>query len=251
MSISDYASTAGGNTALFPESMAPAGVNDGARQVQADLRNAFNDLGWFNYGSGTGTPAYTYVSSTSFSVLGNLTTVYHTSRRVRAVGSSTGTIYGTIASSSHNAGVTTVVCVWDSGSLSNETLVISIGLPRAGNATPTANTTQVAAGTDAGVFLTPEKVAAVTSKAADGYIRYPGGIILQWGDGQTDGSGVATVSLPFGVTTINQPVVQAINGQHTNIVVTANGVNNFTILSTDAAGAAKASVFFSWLGIGY
>jgi hypothetical protein len=45
------------------------------------------------------------------------------------VGAVTGTIYGTISSGTHNAGTTTVVAVWDSGSLSNETLTISLWSP--------------------------------------------------------------------------------------------------------------------------
>lgn len=38
MSIIDYSTTAASNTSLFPENMAPSAVNDGMRQVQADIR---------------------------------------------------------------------------------------------------------------------------------------------------------------------------------------------------------------------
>ena len=67
---------------------------------------------------------FTYVSATAFRVDGaNVTSVYHAGRRVKAVGSSTGTIFGTISSSSFSTN-TTVNVTWDSGSLSSETLVI-------------------------------------------------------------------------------------------------------------------------------
>ena len=63
-------------------------------------------------------------SATAFRVDGaNVTSVYHAGRRVKAVGSSTGTIFGTISSSSFSTN-TTVNVTWDSGSLSNESLVI-------------------------------------------------------------------------------------------------------------------------------
>lgn len=130
MPISDYYTSAGLNVGLFPEGMQPGAVNDGMRAIQADMRVQVNDHGWINYGNGSGPPSYTYVSSTSFSVAGdNLTAVYSQFRRLRAQGSATGTIYGTITSRSYSSGTTTVVVQWDSGSLSNETLTISLWLP--------------------------------------------------------------------------------------------------------------------------
>lgn len=42
MGIIDYSTTASSNTSLFPENMAPSAVNNGARQVQADIRAGVN-----------------------------------------------------------------------------------------------------------------------------------------------------------------------------------------------------------------
>ena len=50
--INDYSVTPANNTALFPEGMAPSAVNDGMRQVQADLREWYNDAQWVVYGDG-------------------------------------------------------------------------------------------------------------------------------------------------------------------------------------------------------
>ena len=97
--------------------MSPATVNNSARQNMADS--------WFQYGTGSkSTVEPAYGSSTSFTIAGvDVTSYWHASRRVKAVGSSTGTIYGSISSSSFSTN-TTVNVTWDSGSLSNEALTI-------------------------------------------------------------------------------------------------------------------------------
>lgn len=113
------------NTGInWDEGMPPAAVNNSARQNMTDLRNAFNDLVWFKYGKGDLDYSPVYASSTSFTIAGiDVTAPYHTGRRVKAVGSGTGTIYGSISSSVFGTN-TTVNVTWDSGSLSNETLTV-------------------------------------------------------------------------------------------------------------------------------
>lgn len=150
--IDSYSTTPANNATCdagavnWAEGQSPSSVNNTARQQTADTRAAFNDLVWFQYGTGdqnTSThlavPAV-YASSTSFTIAGaDVTTVYHANRRVRAVGVSTGTIYGTISGSSYSPTTTTVTVVWDSGSLSNETLVVSLSqIPATGKPIPIA-----------------------------------------------------------------------------------------------------------------
>jgi hypothetical protein len=140
--IKDYSTTPANNTALFPEGMAPSAVNDGMRQVQADIRSWYNDAQWAIYGDGDGAFAIAYVAPGSFSVAGvDVTAVYHTGRRVKATGALTGTIYGTIQSSAF-ATNTTVAVLWDGGgALQNEVLTIAIGILSAANfAMPSAGT---------------------------------------------------------------------------------------------------------------
>jgi hypothetical protein len=62
----------------------------------------------------------------------DVTAIYHAGRRVKATGPLTGTIYGTIASSTF-ATNTAVTVTWDSGSLQNEALTIAIGILSAAN----------------------------------------------------------------------------------------------------------------------
>src|SRR4029453_15186013 len=140
--IKDFSTTPANNTALFPEGMAPSAVNDGMRQVQADIRSWYNDAQWAIYGDGDGAFAIAYVAPGSFSVAGvDVTAVYHTGRRVKATGALTGTIYGTIQSSAF-ATNTTVAVLWDGGgALQNEVLTIAIGILSAANfAIPPAGT---------------------------------------------------------------------------------------------------------------
>lgn len=161
--ISDYYTSAGLNVGLFPEGMQPGAVNDGMRAIQADLRALVNDLPWINYGNGSGPPVYTYVSGTSFSVTGDVAAIYNQHRRVRAVGATTGTIYGRIQSGTHNAGTTTVVVVWDSGSLANETLTISLWVPVTGTRDARLDRTQT--------FLSPNTFSTDVTFSGDVYIN--------------------------------------------------------------------------------
>ena len=135
--IKDYSSTAANNTAVggisIAEGMLPSNINNALRAILADTREWYNDSQWVIYGDGDASFTFTYVSATSFTVSGvDVTAFYHANRRVRAVGSATGTIYGTISSSSFSTN-TTVNVVWDSGSLQNESITIYVAALSATN----------------------------------------------------------------------------------------------------------------------
>lgn len=126
MGIENWSTTPANNNSPSPngapEGWAPSHVNDVIRQQMADHRSKWEDAQWFNWGY-----THTYASSTSFTISGNYTSTYAVGSRVRAVGSSTGTIYGRITGSTYSAPNTTVTVSWISGSLSNETLTVSLG----------------------------------------------------------------------------------------------------------------------------
>jgi hypothetical protein len=129
--IKDYSSTAGSNTSIggisIAEGMLPSNINNAFRGLTADIREWYNDSQWVIYGDGDSTFTIAYASSTSFTVSGvDVTSFYHVGRRVKAIGSSTGTIYGTISATTFSTN-TTVTVTWDSGSLSNETITIYLG----------------------------------------------------------------------------------------------------------------------------
>ena len=130
--IKDYSSTAANNSSVGGVSIAggmlPSNINNAFRAFAADIREFYNDSQWVIYGDGDGSFTAAYASATSFTISGsNVTSFYHAGRRIKAVGSSTGTIVGTISSSSFSTN-TTVNVTWDSGSLSSETLTIYVGV---------------------------------------------------------------------------------------------------------------------------
>jgi len=132
--IKDYSTTQSSNTTLntinVAEGMLPSNLNNAIRALMKNTRDWYNDAQWVEYGVGSGTPVVAYASATSFTLTGaDSTSQYVANRRVKAIGSSTGTIYGTISSSAFNGVTTTTVNVtWDSGQLSSETLRIYIGI---------------------------------------------------------------------------------------------------------------------------
>ena len=135
--IKDYSTTALSNTEVggvnIEEGMLPSTLNNALRAVLVDVREWYNDSQWVVYGDGDSAFTITYGSATTFTVDGvDVTTFYHVGRRVRAVGTTTGTIYGTISVTTFSTN-TTVTVVWDSGSLQNEALAVSIGALSATN----------------------------------------------------------------------------------------------------------------------
>lgn len=126
--IKDWSTTASLNNSVapdgFPEGMAPSDVNNSAREIMASVRKHYDDTEWRDWGH-----TIAYGSATTFTTAsgdGDTTSIYHTGRRVKAFGTTTTTIYGTISSSAHTT-QTTVTVVWDSGSLQNESLTIWVG----------------------------------------------------------------------------------------------------------------------------
>lgn len=131
------------NTGInWDEGMPPATVNNSARQNMTDVRLQWNDASWFQYGVGSKTVAATYSSGTVFTLAGADATAYwHVGRRVRGVGSSTGTIYGTITATAFAAATNTVTVRWDSGALANEALAVSASImPMTGSPLPSTPT---------------------------------------------------------------------------------------------------------------
>jgi len=135
--IKDYSTTAASNTSVggisIAEGMLPSNINDAFRGLLKDIREWYNDSQWVIYGDGDASFTIAYASATSFTVAGvDVTSIYHANRRVKAVGSSTGTIYGTIASSTFSTN-TTVTITWDSGNLQNESITVYLAALSATN----------------------------------------------------------------------------------------------------------------------
>ena len=124
MAVKNWSTTASSNASVdsinWAEGQNPSTVNNSAREMMKDVRTHFEDGGYIQLHTTA------YASSTTFTIASvDVRTTYTVGRRVRAVGSSTGTIYGVVSAVAYSSN-TTVTVVWDSGSLSSETLAISV-----------------------------------------------------------------------------------------------------------------------------
>lgn len=183
--LRSYSTTPAANTALFPEGMAPSAVNDGMRQVQADIRAWYEDAGWIDFGD-----APSYAGATTFTVSGDRTAIYHSGRRIRATGTAPFTLIGSIGGSSF-ASETTVTVVWDAGNLDNTLTRVEVGAASAiSPATPQASSSvrgiveladaaEVSAGTDPQRVPTPATLAAAVAFQGRQTIWIPANAMIQ------------------------------------------------------------------------
>ena len=157
--IKDYSTTAANNTTIgsinTAEGMLPSNINNCFRGLGAEIREWYNDSQWVIYGDGDNGFTITYATSTTFTVSGvDVTSFYHVGRRVKAVGSATGTIYGTIATTTFSTN-TTVTVTWDSGSLSNETITVYVAaLSKTNDSIPELVITNAKVATNAAIAAT-------------------------------------------------------------------------------------------------
>ena len=174
--IKDYSTTQASNTTLngisVAEGMLPSNLNNAIRALMKNTREWYNDAQWVIYGDGDAAFTSAYASASSFTINGvNVTAFYHAGRRVKIIGSSTGTVYGTISSSSFSSN-TTVNVTLDSGTLQNETLTIYLAiLTQTGSSIPTNS---IGSGNLADNSITTAKIAddAVTNaKVADNAVQ--------------------------------------------------------------------------------
>ena len=130
MTISNFSTTASNNTSIngvsIAEGMSPSDVNNALREYSKDLRTVWNDKEWFLLGSGNQTVTYTRASATSVTINADVSSTYHVGRRVKVIGTATGTLYGKIATSSYSSPNTTVTFTFDSGSINSGDTTVSV-----------------------------------------------------------------------------------------------------------------------------
>ena len=130
MTVSNYSTTAINNTSIngvnISEGMSPSDVNNSIREQLKDVRTVWNDKEWFLLGDGDGTTTFTRASATSITVASDITSSYHVGRRIKIVGSNTGTIFGKIATSAYSSPNTTVTFTFDSGTINASDSTVSV-----------------------------------------------------------------------------------------------------------------------------
>ena len=156
MTVSNYSTTSSNNTSInsisIAEGMPPSNVNNAIRNELSDIRTYLNDKEWFIVGDRDGACTFTRASSTSVTVAStNVTSDYHAKRRVKVVGSNTGTIYGIVASSSFSTN-TTINFTFDSGSISgsDSTVDVYVGSPYTNPSVPVVD--EDAMGSDSAII---------------------------------------------------------------------------------------------------
>jgi hypothetical protein len=142
MAIKNYSTTASSNTAVngssLAEGMSPSAVNNSMREIVKDIRDGFNDKEWFILGDGDQGTTFSRASASSITVASDISSSHHVGRRVKVVGSNTGTIYGKIATSSYSSPNTTITFTFDSSSISSSdtTVDVYVGSTFSNPATP-------------------------------------------------------------------------------------------------------------------
>ena len=130
MTVSSYSTTASSNTAIngvnISEGMSPSDVNNAIREQLKDVRSVWNDKEWFLLGDGDGTTTFTRASTTSITVAADITSTHHVGRRVKVIGSNTGTIFGKIATSAYSSPNTTLTFTFDSGTINSGDTTVSV-----------------------------------------------------------------------------------------------------------------------------
>jgi len=141
---------------------------------QAESTTTNTSLEWV----GTITTGIVYISTTSFSLTGDVTATWHTNRRVKIVLAAS-TLYGTITTAVYTS-VTTVVVVLDSGTLSDSITSVSIGILDSSNGSvprtiPWLALANTFAGTNAfSAAVTMATTLAVTGAVATGALTVTG-----------------------------------------------------------------------------
>jgi hypothetical protein len=218
--------------------MLVAQLNDAIRTLSGIVRVAHDDVGdgWRRWAASDGTSPITYLSATTFKAGGaNYTTTFAVGRRVRASGNSTGDIKGNITASSYSAPDTTVTVVWDSGSLSSETLAVYLG-PQ----------------------ITSSSLPHKKSVAANGYLSIPQGgtlFFLFWGTDTTasDGSGTVTCTPNFGTRIVAYDAHRTGLAAGNEIRAYGGGTTGFSVqLVTTSTGVnLSAAVQYTYWALGY
>ena len=149
MTVSNFSTTASNNTSIngvnISEGMSPSDVNNALREFAKDIRTVWNDKEWFLLGDGDQTTTFTRASSTSVTVASNITSDYHVGRRVKIIGTASGTLFGKIATSSFSSPNTTVTFTFDSGSINSgdTTVAVYVGSPFTNPAVPVIHDTSL------------------------------------------------------------------------------------------------------------
>ena len=143
--IKNYRTTASLNgnvlaTGSAVEGMPPSAINDSLRQMMKDTKDWYLNAEWIEVGDGQTAVNPTRVSGTQISINADVTTEYHTGRRIKIIDGTGTTLYGTITVSAYVSPTTTITIGWDSGSIGSGTITSTmLGITSAVNTSAPTN----------------------------------------------------------------------------------------------------------------
>ncbi len=117
-----------------------------------------------------------------------------------------------------------------------------------------ATAAEVLAGTDLLHFMGPAAFAGNKLLANDGYYKFPGLFMVQWGTtAPLAGDTVVTITFPTAYTTTNYAVVATANQNIPGggLVIPGAAVDNFTTTSFDLGNDYGSPTAFTWIAVGY
>ena len=192
------------------------------KQAMTDQRTFLNDPDTYQwYAPGL---APTYVSTVSFTLVGDQTAAFHVGRRFKAVVTA-GTVYGTITASAYTT-LTTITVVLDSGALDSGLTVVYLSV----------------------LTSSPSAVPGTQSLAANGYKTLPGGLILQWGLVTTAATGLGTWTYPIAFPNSAYIVLPSVVILGAHYAVSVDGTPTTTAAQLRLSAVVSTNVFVFAIG---
>jgi hypothetical protein len=131
MTVSNYSTTSANNTSInnisIAEGMPPSNVNNAIRNELKDVREVWNDKEWFILGDGDGATVFTRTGNTTVTVPTDITATHHVGRRVKIIGTQTGTVYSHISASAYSSPNTTLTFASGTINANDSTVDVYVG----------------------------------------------------------------------------------------------------------------------------
>ena len=131
MTVSNYSTTSANNTTInnisIAEGMPPSNVNNAIRNELKDVREVWNDKEWFILGDGDGATVFTRTGNTTVTVPTDITASHHVGRRVKIIGTQTGTVFSHISASAYSSPNTTLTFASGTINANDSTVDVYVG----------------------------------------------------------------------------------------------------------------------------
>lgn len=234
--VQNWSTTAGSNNSAspdgWPESMAPSGINNSARENMAAIARWYKD-GNGSLASAGSSNAYTlapnrtiaaYAAGVDFVFLANHANTGAATLNVNSLGAKdlrdrngTALVGGEISQ------YTVVQATYDATNgyfrCHNLTAAAATSLPSASDTVQgiveLATAAETLTGSSSTLAVTPASMAGNKSLAASGYYKLPGGLIVQWGTASLGASTNTTITFPLAMTTAYSCVLTLVENAST------------------------------------